>query len=390
MSSHRENIDPFNAGEPEMPWDAPAADQPSDSGSSASTRLSKRTKRTQPKSQARPKSPSSGKRTTGTGSSKPRARIGAIEPDSNYQAPIYDAKAYDTKPYNAPTVDGGSTRKHSGSSSSRSSSSKKAKKGASSQTASTSKKSKSGCGGLIGFIIFVAIVGPSILGLLSTCARATFSINTSDSSNDATTSYEETKAKRDEAKKKASEETKKLATKALDSYKDPKSKAYQELHQALATEFAENTKNYTMYSAEELGIDPNAYADAVIKNFSYTIDDGRSYASPIDDYSKSGYATVSFSLTYTDLSKFYDVFYSPLYKYLSSKQLYGSSTGNYPLTDEARAYAQDLYKTQLAQLTTTTDSMLTVSLTQEQSTKDGWVIKEDRLKDSINSFFGVY
>ena len=388
MSSHRENIDPFNAGEPEMPWDAPAADQPSVSGSSASSTASKRAKRTQPKPQARSKKPASTKRTTGTGSSAPRVRIGAIEPDSNYQAPIYDAKAYDTKPYRAPTVDDDSTKKRSGSSTSKKAT--KPKKGTSSQPASTSKKSKGGCGGIIGFIIFFALVGPSVLGLLSTCARATFSVNTPDSSNNTTTSYEETQAKRDEAKQEAVKQVKKLAGKTLDAYKDPNAEEYQELHQKLVDDFKKETKNYTMYSAEELGLDPNAYADTVLKNFSYTFDEKHTYAYPIDQYTKEGSATVTCNPTFTDLSTFYNDFYSPTYKYLSGKKMYGSSAGNYPLTDEARAYVQDQYKTQLSQLKTKTDGMIVISFKQMGSAKSGWELADKRLPDTIASLYGVY
>lgn len=148
---------------------------------------------------------------------------------------------------------------------------------------------------------------------------------------------------------------------------------------ALAEYFTNKIQVYTNYTADELGIDTTQYVDAVFAGFSYTITDV--YAFP-----DSGYASIYFDTAQLDTSDLGDDLISDMYTYLHEQ---GLTSRHKNLSNAQKQHVAELYEDALDNLDSVERSSGYLRLTYSAET-DSYSVEESDFSDMLTSALWLY
>lgn len=355
MSRSDSNIDPFNAGEPELPWDDPSSrvDAPrsaqdhSDSDSAGPIESPAEPVGTYEAPQKEPDSYAAPEE-EGEGSSASRSRVGAAKASAS------------TKP-------------------SKTSKSSKPSAGAStSSNGEQSGKKNSGCG-CATMVLIVALIGTGALGSIARCSYEAFYAITGQRSDSVGTSTEpSTQSSFDVGA--AKEQIKKDLDDRLGKLSDDDA-----LHQRIVAVLDKQVKEYLGYGIGDLGVDGNAFADAMLKSLSYKI--GSTYVHPSSDIETTG-------------SAYYDVaaingtqcatdFIGQAQAYLQEKGIYafGGATDLPALSEDQKAFLQGAMNEIVTSAKPDKARAFSLDYTYENGT---WKPDQSELSNDALSYFNLY
>lgn len=328
--AYEPQVDPFNAGEPVMPWDDPeslhddgSCDLPADGGYTAEEK---------PKDDYRaPERPES---------KRPAAQRNA-QPAGN--APKQPTPPRKTQPDN----------------------------GAPQQPAARS--GKPGCQRSFHRVFVLVVVIVMFINAFGSCASDVFDDVSSDSdaSDDAALDYSQEQMNADE------QAIANIITERMDGLADDP--ATMELaKQGLNSKL----KSYVGYTAEELGIDADAYAAWFFSQMSYQI----SYAYTYDDGTGIVAVEIASPLAFQIASSFYD----KASDYLMDNELYGSyddDTVAAPLTSEQQDRMRGFFADVLTDTEPSDNGYMSVAAI--KGADGAWQLSESAIKGELNYLLGV-
>lgn len=326
---HRESqIDPFNAGEPELPWDAPET-QTLDDGHECEL------------------------------------------PEHSYQSPLKTPDAYD-----APDTD--EPKRPAQSSGTRAQRWRRQGAGAPARPVSsgTDKPRRRGCGCLTIVIIVIAlnILLPT-LAFIPHCTGVMLEDDAMEITWNTEDTYEDEERQEDER------EIEQLAEDTLDGVIAADSRARTLIAANFETAFRDNLG----YSVQDLNIDTQQFVDWALTDFDYDITDVYAF----DDSESWGeaYGSVFFDATTPDVAAFYNSFYPAARDFLVANNL--TDPAAVMPNDEQRSAFQALFTQQLDALRTSR-TVTEVANIDFASTNDGWVVKEDYYDSAMQYIFRLY
>ncbi len=355
MKHHDSNIDPFNAGEPVMPWDMPEDSFASESDAGEPCELPESDyvapiKQEDSYSGARKGSSESSQHedSEASNATKPTQVARKLQAHKAQLQNDSDKQPYETEqpPTNkVPSV------------------------------AKPTKKQPSRRSPAVRIVIIIVVISILISVLnLAFSLVANVAGRVSDAISDATyeltdrdTDYTHEEDEDDQAARAFAEET-------LDALSTNET-----ARAALAEYFANKIQVYTDYTADELGIDTAQYVDAVLAGFSYTITDV--YAFP-----DSGYASIYFDTAQLDTSDLGDDLISDIYSYLHDQ---GLTSRHKTLSDTQKQHVAELYEDALDNLDSVERSSGYLRLTYSAET-DSYSVEESDFDDMLTSALWLY
>ena len=320
--AYEQQVDPFNAGEPVMPWDDPSAlhdegcELPADSGYTAEE--------------------------------KPR---------DDYRAPERPAAHRDERPAEVTTVDNSPTA------------GKSAKRPA-------APSGKPGCIRGVYMAVMLVILVMILFSALGSCVSDVFMSavdNEMSDSNHAALDYSQEQADADE------QAIADAVAARMDKLADDPT-VIEMAKQGLD----EKLESYVGYTAEELGIDADAYAAWFLSQMSYQI----SYAYSYDD----GTGAASLEITSPLAYKIASDFYSETSDYLMANKLYGSygdggGAEAAPLTSEQQNQMRGFFANVLAATEPSEDGYMNVAASKDDN--GTWQLDEQDIQDELSYLLGA-
>lgn len=362
--NHESQIDPFNAGEPIMPWDDPSAmhDEEcvfSDDALSATGGYQAPAKRSSnydaPSIDENPARSSS--------AAKPTAASGHAATDG----PVVEAEP---TPATGRASSGSSSGKRHPKPPVSQRKSAARSRGAAAPAPARKRKGRIGC--IVAAFLVVCFLLPIVMGIGSCVSDVMEDIFDDSSSYDYEYSY-------------SSDFDYVAAENACQALLEDRVAAVDENDTALvtllSTDFSTRLKTYLGYTAEELGLDADAYARWLISGFSS--DEISAYC--YSDGTGTGYITGTAYEEYSLVSDFYDV----LYDYLDEEDLNGNYEDNGqgdPLTDEQKAHVAELLAQVQAGAETTTVYSGSIDLS---SSGNVWSVDEDSFVQELAYALGA-
>ena len=318
--AYEPQVDPFNAGEPIMPGDDP--DALHDEGCELPA--------------------DSGY----TAEEKPR---------DDYRAPERSATRHDERPAEMTTVG-------------------KSPKTGSSPTRSAAPNGKPGCMRGVYMAVTLVVLAMILFSALGSCVSDVFmsAVDSEMSDSDhATPEYSQDQADADEQ---AIADT--IATRMDGLADDPA------VIEIAKQGLDEKLKSYVGYTAEELGIDGDAYAAWFLSQMSYQI----SYAYSYDDGTGAASLEITSPLAYKIASDFYD----EASDYLMSNKLYGSygdGTEAAPLTSEQQDQMRGFFANVLAATEPHDDGYMNVAVSKDAN--GTWKLAEQDVQNELSYLLGA-
>lgn len=349
MSKDDRNIDPFNAGEPEMPWDDPAS-----------------------------------------GADDALAEQSPVEPEGDYTAPEKDPDSY-VAPQEAesavPAHAGDRSKAEGGAMpGSREPSSPVADQGGAdaSKSGEPRQKRSGGCGCMVA-VALILLMGTGALSTVGGCVSDIFQDVTGSRSLGDEGSVHYTinvgRSSDQDDKDKAEQEVRETVTDMLDGVKDSDDE-----RAAIVGWLDKKAKAGLGYDAAGLGIDANAFANALQQSFTYKMKSVYAFeGSDGKGMTGSAYYDVSAingSRCWTDFSE-------EAWKYLWSqgiKPLSGAE-GQPPLTDEQKAHLNGMMSDVLARARPADAATFGLNLSESS---DGWTIQTQDYDQNLLRHFGLY
>lgn len=326
MKRRDSQIDPFNAGEPELPWESP--DTFSDHDEDAHEL-----------------------------------------PDHSYESPTKAPDGYDapdTAPMNQPAKPEQPTNRRT---------SRRASARENASAPVSTPKRKRGCGCLVIILIVIAInVLLPVLAFIPHCTGIMLDDDAVEVTWDASDSYDDEERKEDEA------EIKTLAEDTLDTVIAPDSPA----RSLIASNFEQDFQQNLGYTVQDLGIDTDDYVEWALTGFDYDITDVFAF----DDSEGWGdaYGSVYFDATTPDILAFKDSFYGAAHEFLAQNNLFG---GGIMPNDAQRASFQALFGEQLDAFRATVTTTSTANLETKEGS-DGWVLADGTYDSAMEYIFKLY
>lgn len=342
FSRHDESqVDPFNAGEPVLPWDEPGA--LSDEGDVFDDRPHERAGEPGPKAEPVEYAPHG----------EPGGQPHKLE--DNYQAPTTRGRDYDAPSVDEPAASGRRARR--------------APRPAAAEPVSDRRPSSARLGRLIATVVVIIIAVNVAVPVITLVGE--FAGDASSSTED--TSYLVYES--DEADEGAMELA---ASSALSgALADPESGA---LHGLIAGYLDDKLLSIEGYTAEELGIDADAFAAWAIASTSFSTDGA---------YDRGdGTAVVYADVVAPSVNDVFWAFDDAIAGYLVEHDLWGTYGGDQAsaLTDEQRAHVGDVFAGVLEDAEGI-ESLSSISLRRDG---DGWAVDSDGLADAFTSIYGLW
>ena len=342
FSRHDESqVDPFNAGEPVLPWDEPGA--LADEGDVFDDRPYERMG--EPEQQAEP--------VEYAPHGEPGGQPHKLE--DNYQAPTTRERDYD-----APSVDEPAASRRRA---------RRAPRPAAAEPVSDRRPSSARLGRLIATVVVVIIAVNVAVPVITLVGE--FAGDVSSSTEDTSYLIYES----DEADEGAMELA---ASSALSgALADPESGA---LHDLIAGYLDDKLLSIEGYTAEELGIDADAFASWAIASTSFSTDGA---------YDRGdGTAVVYADVVAPSVNDVFWAFDDAIADYLVEQDLWGIYGGGQAsdLTDEQRAHVGDVFAGVLEEAEGV-EGFSSISLRRDG---DGWAIDADGLADAFTSIYGLW
>lgn len=326
MKRRDSQIDPFNAGEPELPWESPDAYGDHDED--------------------------------------------ACElPDHSYESPTKAPDDYDA-PDDAPAQKPAEPEQPTNRRASRPAPTRE-----STPAPVSTPKRKRGCGCLVLILIVIAInVLLPTLALIPHCTGIMLEDDAVELTWDASDSYEDEEREEDEAEIEA------LAEDTLDTVTAPESPA----RSLIASHFEQDFQQNLGYTVQDLGIDTDDYVEWALTGFDYDITDVFAF----DDSEGWGeaYGSVYFDATTPDIFAFKDSFYAAAHEFLAQNNLIGIDVMP---NDAQRASFQALFDEQLDAFRTTVTTTSTANLETKEGS-DGWVLADGTYDSAMEYIFKLY
>lgn len=364
MKFHDSQIDPFNAGEPIMPWDMPETDIGADAEPCTlpekdyDSPTKKRSSYEAPKSKKSKRAATSpAKRTKGAKSS------GSSKTGSPSLADTGKAMrvALETARTSVASTVATSAR----------------------GKRSTGKKT-SGCGFLF-TVVFFLLIGSGLLAAVPSCARSMIrsagelfdSVDSSDffsSFDDPDDDYTWSPAT-DPAE--LNEEELGLYY-AAQARLDRLVQCEDDTDQLIVEHFSNSTEDFLDFTPEELGLDPDAYAMWLLSDVSYTIDDICCFPNDSEPY-----ATVYATLSMRDANDFEAIFFNDAIDYRYGDAFDGAETS---LTDEQRAEFQRIFQEAMDEAEFTENTVRVVFHPED----GGWTLDEENFGYELEYPFSLY
>ena len=328
MDRRDSQIDPFNAGEPELPWDAPEAiAEPSDDQDEASRQAD--------------------------GYESP-----VKQPDA-YDAPDKRDEDASAKPRNrrpsrpARTADGKD---------------------------SAARRRKFGCGTAILIFIIIDVVA-ALIGSIPMCASGVFTElidgGAPEEWNSEFIDYDDYDADElDEGQIEVEQQTRA----ELDGLGAADSRARAQI----VERFSATVQEYLGYTPEALGIDANAYADWALADLSYTIESVYAFEATGDGPDEG---SAFFDVDHRDVTAFDNEFYTRAFEYLTAQGLTDSAV--VLPSDAQRAELQALFAEVLGthQDSRATSEMAMFDFTR---TEDRWQVTDESYRRAVEYLFSLY
>lgn len=328
MKRRDSQIDPFNAGEPELPWEMPDADGSHDDSE-------------------------------------------CELPDRGYVSPVKAPDGYDAPDTDAPESSDAAPKPARARRPRRQEPTSRRQ-----PAAAASPKRRRGCGCLTLILIVVAInVLLPVLAFIPQCTGVMLEDDAMEITWDATDSYEDEERAADE------DEIETLAEETLDAVVAPDSPA----RSLIASNFEEDFRQNLGYSVQDLGVDTDDYVEWALTDFDYDITDVFAF-----DSSESwgdAYGSVYFDATTVDVFAFNDSFYNAAHGFLAQNNLAGIDV--VAPNDAQRAAFQALFSEQLDAFRTSTTTSETANL-EFDSTSDGWVLADGAYDGAMQYLFKLY
>lgn len=311
MSRNDSNIDPFNAGEPELPWDDPSARE--DAPRSTQNRSDDEEAGSDESPVASP-----------------------VEPEGTYVAPQKEPDSY-AAPEEGEGEKSSASRGRARTAKA-SASAKRPKPARPSKPAGDASKSsggeqsgkKGGGCGCATMVLIVALFGTGALGSIARCSYEAFYAITGQRS-DSTEASTEPSAQSTFDVGAAKEQIKQDLGNRLGKISDDPS-----LRQRIVAVLDRQVKEYLGYGIEDLGVDGSAFADAMLKSYSYKI--GSTYVHPSSDIETTGSAY--YDVSAIDGTKCVTDFTGQAQAYLQEKGIFafGGATDLPALSGDQKAF----------------------------------------------------
>lgn len=317
--AYEPQIDPFNAGEPVMPWDDPSAlhdegcELPADTGYAAEEK-----------------------------------------PQDNYRAPKRPATRHGEQPVEAPRADAS------------------LKTGTSpKQTAAASRKP--GCARSVYKAVTLVVLAMILFNAFGSCASDVLENATDAATSDSDGADLEHSQEQANADEQAIADA--IATRMDGLADDPA--VVKLARQGLDTKL----KSYLGYTAEELGIDADAYAAWFFSQLSYQV----AYAYSYDD----GTGSVSLDITSPVVYQIASELYDRSSYFMRSNKLYGSydDTQAIPLTTEQQDQMRGFFADVLAGTEADNEGYLSAAV--KKDTDGTWQLDETDFQDGLDYLLGV-
>ena len=328
MDRRDSQIDPFNAGEPELPWDMPETiAEPSDDQDEA-----------------------------------PR-------PADGYESPVKQPDAYDA-PDKRDEYASAKARNRRPSRRARAADGKD----------SAARRRKFGCGTVILIFIIIDVVA-ALIGSIPMCASGVFTELIDDGApeewNSEFVDYDDYDADElDEGQIEVEQQTRA----ELDGLGAADSRARAQIVERFST----TVQEYLGYTPEALGIDANAYADWALADLSYTIESVYAFEAAGDGPDEG---SAFFDVDHRDVTAFNNEFYTKAFEYLTAQGLTDSAV--VLPNDAQRAELQALFAEVLGthQDSRATSEMAMFDFTR---TEDRWQVTDESYRRAVEYLFSLY
>lgn len=344
--SEETQVDPFNAGEPELPWDDLAMTEAEASDEEG---------------------PSYAAHGEGPGAGQPH------KADDNYRAPTTRERDYD-----APSIEDAGAEKPAQSRRRRRSGRAQGTSVAGAPAAPGRPAAARHRGCALMSLVFAIVIALTVIAIVIAVLDSNAGIGSNSVDDTGWGGFVDMPAATgevDEDEQDGAADARQAFEARMDELlADP---ASGELHDAVRAQLDERILSSLGYEAADLGVDTDALATWICERATFTVDDAYDNG--------DGTATVYFEGNAPSTSGVVSALFDEVFDYLSDHQLWGEGTGR-PPSDEDRAHVSAALDDLLAD-----DLIGYTYLSAELSWQDGaWVVDEQSLSEALDLAFGIY